>query len=279
METTPIVLHPMRELDLPDAYVLSKAVGWPHRLDDWRMAFALGEGLVAKSGAVTVGTVMWWRYGEQQARVGMVIVHPELQRAGLGLKLMQASLARIGATSVILNATGPGEGLYRRMGFHSIAMIEQHQGTAVLHAARAEAPNILRLQPSDLDRITSLDCESIGAPRKHVIEALLAIGEAVGIDEDGALAGVAFCRRFGRGLLIGPLIARDADTAEDLLAYWVTRHQGGFLRIDTPAALGLANVLVKYGLQKVDSVCTMLKGVPPEDGPARNFALANQALG
>lgn len=40
---TEISLRSMTENDLPAASALSKALSWPHRLEDWEFMFQLGE--------------------------------------------------------------------------------------------------------------------------------------------------------------------------------------------------------------------------------------------
>lgn len=272
-----IELCPLREADLAQAHALSQAVGWPHRLEDWRLVCGLGEGLMAFAGARPVGTVMWWRYGSEQLRVGMVIVHPDLQGAGLGSRLMDACLSRASEPSILLNATHAGERLYRRLGFSPSATIDQHQGTAL--ASKRGYERVRPLRPADLETAACLDAQAIGAARRPVLDALLATGEAAVLVDGNDVAGVGFCRPFGRGHVIGPLVARDLAGCEQLLAYWIARHTGSFVRVDTPLALGLGRALENCGLAKVDTVTSMVRGEPPERAAFATFALASQALG
>lgn len=272
-------VRPMQNADIPAVHRLSHSVGWPHRPDDWTLALRLGEGFVALRGHDVAGTVMWWRYGDSQARIGMVIVDPNLQRAGLGRQLMDACLSRLDGSSQILNATAAGEPLYLRLGFTPAETIEQYQGLIPASAKPNPGHRVRHATPSDFDAIVAIDQQAIGAPRPHVLQALIDVGEAVVIDGPAGLLGAAFVRRFGRGRIIGPLIASNGVIARDLGAYWLAQHPGEFLRIDTPPALGLAAMLDGFGLQKVDTVVTMVKGTPSSTGPMRCYAIASQALG
>ena len=278
-ELRTFAFRPMDEADLPVVHRLSRSVGWPHRIEDWALALRLGAGVIALEPAGIAGTVMWWRYGDTQARVGMVIVHPSLQRAGLGRQLMTACLNQLEVPTCILNATAAGESLYRTLGFVPIETIEQYQGIATQHEVAPASLRIRKATALDMHAIVAMDRQAIGAPRGHVLEALAAAGEVVVAEGAAGLQGVAVCRRFGRGHLIGPLTAANETIASELAAYWLARRTGEFVRIDTPPARGLPRRLAAFGLGKVDSVVSMVKGQCSDCGPMLCYALASQALG
>jgi GNAT superfamily N-acetyltransferase len=272
---------PLSVADLPAALALSQAVKWPHRLEDWRFVFEIGAGLAAFSGGRLIGVAMWWPYGDRQSRIGMVIVDPSLQRAGVGRRLMARILNRAASPTILLNATKEGEALYRRLGFQPIGEIFQHQGVAAAEPALA-ARDGQRLRPferRDADVVLALDAAAVGAERRRLIDRLLIEGEAILLEEGGAVAGFAFHRRFGRGGLIGPVAARDAGSAQALIAHWIGVEPGLFQRIDLSSDLGLSPWLEARGLKQVDSVTTMVLGAPPQTGAVKIFGIANQALG
>jgi GNAT superfamily N-acetyltransferase len=275
-------ISPLTSHHLPAAQILSRAVGWAHRLEDWQFAHAVGHGLAATSGGQLAGTAMWWVYADKVARIGLVIVDPTLQRSGIGRALMQGMLERISVPSVMLNATVPGEPLYRRLGFEGIGSIVQHQGTVV-----AAPPVTLRagerirpLQRSDLAHAVRLDAEASGGERAHVITALFENGKGIVLHDARGIAGFTFTRRSGRGHTIGPVVARDAPAAKALIANQIGGHAGTFMRIDVPGGCGLSDWLEATGLVKVDEVVTMVRGVPPaQANEFRGFAIVSQALG
>ena len=268
--------------DLPAAVNLTHDVQWPHRLEDWQFVLALGQGLAATAGDRLVGTAMWWTYERAVTRIGMVLVDPQVQRAGIGRALMAGVLARIATPAIVLNATEVGEPLYRKLGFLRTATIVQHQGTSAslpLAALRA-GERIRPLGRNETARLIACDAAAVGVPRTDLIEALIVHAEAVVLDDAGETAGFAFCRRFGRGLVIGPVVARDAQAAKALIAHWIGSHAGKFVRIDVPEDCNLSPWLDDLGLQRCDLVHTMCRGAPPTPtGPFRTFALVNQALG
>lgn len=268
--------------DLPAAQDLSRAVGWPHRVEDWQFSLSVGEGLVACAGGRIVGTIMWWRYQGRQARVGMVIVDPAIQRAGIGATLMREVLGRIAEPQVVLNATEAGEGLYRRLGFATVGRILQHQGTAgsVPPPPLGRGRRVRPAGRNDTDRMIALDSAALGAERAAVIRGLVEAGEAVVLADGGETAGFAFCRRFGRGHVIGPVVAPDVEAARTLIAHWIGSRAGQFTRIDVAGDSGLSDWLDDLGLARVEPALTMVRGEPlPAAGIPRAFAVVNQALG
>jgi predicted N-acetyltransferase YhbS len=78
----------MTSPDIGTATALSREQAWPHREEDWALFLEAGEGIVAEQAGRVLGTVMAWRYGEDFATVGMVIVASAVQGQGLGRKLM-----------------------------------------------------------------------------------------------------------------------------------------------------------------------------------------------
>lgn len=275
-------IEPLTAQDLPAAADLSRAVQWPHRLEDWQFVFTLGEGIAARQNGRLVGTAMRWTYDRKVARVGMVLVDPTIQRAGLGGKLMAALLSGVAAPAIVLNATEAGEPLYRRLGFTPSGGIVQHQGVptsgppVALQAGSAIRPFI----PEDGADLGQLDTEAFGVARAPVIEALLRHGDVVVLDRGNRCTGFAFCRRFGRGHVIGPVAAADLASAQAMIAHWISHLANDFVRIDVPDDSGLSPWLDGLGLSRRDRANTMSLGaVPPNGTTVRTFALANQALG
>lgn len=91
-------------------------------------------------------------------------------------------------------------------------------------------------------------------------------------------AGFAVARRFGRGTVIGPVIAPDEAGAIAVVA--ALAEPGAFTRLDVPAeATALAGFLSDHGLARVDTVIAMTAGAWRSAPPPHRFALIAQALG
>lgn len=286
MPVTPdpaIHYRPFTTADLHAAHGLSIALNWPHREADWAMAGRVGEGFVAEREGRLVGVAFVTHQGDYSS-IGLVIVSAAHQGQGIGRRLMQSCLDAAQPRTAILNATTAGVPLYRRMGFVDYGCIQQHQGVARL-AGLPPAGTDTSLQilgPADHGPMIALASVASGLDRRLVLEDLLADAErAVGIVVEGRLQGAALLRQFGRGYLIGPVIARHSGQAQQLIGHLLGQVPGGaFVRLDILAGCGLADWLESLGLACVGQASRMVRGTPPLASPtARPFALVTQALG
>jgi predicted N-acetyltransferase YhbS len=280
-ESERLELRPLTDNDIGAVHALSVEVAWPHRPEDWRLFHEVGHGVVACDGAErVVGSAMWWPFGDKLGCIGMVIVSPRLQAKGTGRRMMRTLFEAAGDRTLKLNATPAGLRLYQSEGFEPIGEIFQHQGIAKV--TREKPPVSVRpLRDEDWEAIIELDREAYGGDRKVLMEALASRAKGTVYEIDGAVAGFALCRPFGRGHVVGPIVAMDDDAAIALTLPHVEDHAGSFLRVDTPSADGeFPRFLEEAGLVTVDRVLSMARGPfekPP--GPARIFGLVSQALG
>lgn len=277
-----LVLREIAGADAPLCVELSRRVGWPHRVEDWEMVIGLGHGVVAALGRKLVGSALWWPYGESHATLGMIIVSPEQQGAGIGKRLMQALLAQTEGRSLMLNATVAGEPLYAKSGFVPYGGVRQYHGEVLAVAAPELRPGdrLRRGARTDLPLLERLDLEASGLLRGPALSALLARGECVILERNGDPIGFSIQRAFGRGLVIGPVVAADGADARTLVTHWLHGRQGQFMRIDVSADSGLGEWLVERGFGPAGEVTAMVRGERPHaSGSARVYALINQALG
>lgn len=278
MQTRQIDLATFGPEHLDAAVNLSRQAGWPHRIEDWQMALALSEGLVAVEDDRVVGTVLVTSYKADCATINMVIVDEAMRGRGLGSRLMDAALRIAGNRPLRLVATADGLPLYEKLGFRETGAVLQHQGIAadLLAPVTTSAANA-----ADLDAIAKLDQRAFGADRGELIAYLAKVGEFAVIRRDGHVAAFAALRAFGRGEVIGPVVAGNVDDAKALVAHFIAMRPGRFLRVDTTADAGLSAWLVEQGLAHVGGGIAMMQ--PPARRPvnpaAATFALANQALG
>lgn len=265
---------------LDQAHALSGALAWPYRREDWAFALALGRGFGVEIDGRLVGTALWWPYGDDYAAIGMIIVAPDAQRRGIGARLMDALMADAAGRTMILNSTLEGEPLYTRLGFVPYGEVRQHQ--AVLpHAPWIDASVPIRaVAPGDLTALHALDRAAAGMERTALLDALGAVSDTLVIARDGTITGYAGVRVWGRGVVIGPVIAASIAEAQALIATLAARHVGAFVRIDVTHASGLGAWLARLGLAEVGQVRAMALGPPPASAPtATLFALSNQSLG
>jgi ribosomal protein S18 acetylase RimI-like enzyme len=278
---TAINYRSMTEGDLAGAYRLSLAVRWPHRLEDWQFVHRLGIGFVAEENGALIGTALCWKYGKEHASLGMIIVSPEHQGKGIGRELMTQVLDELGNRCTLLNATPAGQPLYERLGFVPTGTIHQHQGTMLAAApvALAAGERLRMIEPVDLPALAALASRALGMPRDGVLASLLDIAEGVVLERDGEAIGFSLMRRFGRGHVIGPVVASDSGLAKVLIAHWAAAYAGSFVRIDVTGMSGLGQWVSELGLAQVDTGVSMMRGaLPRQDESIRQFAIINQAL-
>jgi ribosomal protein S18 acetylase RimI-like enzyme len=274
-------LTALRADHLPQGLALSRALNWPYREEDWRFAAALGHGIVAEVDGQARATALWWPYGENHGSIGMIIVDPALQGQGLGRALMNALLQQAANRTLILNSTEEGLRLYIGLGFVPYGQIFQHQ--AILHRdpdAVTTDGELRPARPDEHDRIVALDHAASGMDRARLIHALLQVGAVDVLELRGEVIGYACCRRFGHGVVIGPVVAPAQQDAMALISLIAKRHVGQFVRIDIPESSGLSAWLNSIGLPQVGHVVSMVRGapMPPATTPPL-LALANQSLG
>jgi hypothetical protein len=209
----------------------------------------------------------------------MIIVTKAAQGRGCGARLMDALLAAAHPRTVTLNSTTEGLALYERRGFMRTGVVQQHQG---IPHGRHEAPPESLVKPmaaTDFDAVERLDRQATGWDRRPMLKRLLEVGEGFVLARDGEPRGYAISRRFGRGHVIGPVVAERLDDARTLIEAALARLGQVFVRVDTAATTQLGDWLERIGLPQVGDATTMVRGprLPPQ-GPARMFALANQSF-
>lgn len=273
----PIALRPDH---VPQAFALSAALNWPYREEDWRFALELGHGLAVEAERRLVATALWWPHDEAFASCGMIIVSAEFQGRGIGRRLMDELLRQTGGRTLLLNSTREGHALYERLGFVDCGEVSQHQAVLAQTPAAPPRHGTRPFRPGDLPAIRDLDRRASGMGRAALLDAVFAHGSGLVIERAGQVVGYGCVRRWGRGVVIGPVVARDLADAKALIAELAAPHAGGFVRIDVTRAQGLTQWLGEVGMPCVDRVVSMVRGAPPTPAPAPTlYALSNQSLG
>jgi GNAT superfamily N-acetyltransferase len=279
-ETT---LRPVHAGDLAAMHGLTQQMSWPHRAEDCAQLLALGDGIAAVDPVYdTIGVGLRWSFGEV-GTIGMVLVAAERQGRGIGRALMTALIADSEPRALMLNATAEGLPLYEKLGFVSTGLVRQHQGRLAEGSVLPPVPAVpvRRAVPADHTALCALDAAAFGTDRSALIGSLLAGGDAWLVERAGQPTGFAVLRSFGRGMIIGPVVASSEDEAIALVAAAARAAPAGVLRVDIAApAERLAAWLAAAGLPAVDTVTIMRRGNWPATSKGlRRFGLALQAWG
>lgn len=268
-----ITIAPFAPVHLEGALRLSQQVQWPHRAEDWALSLAISKGVVALEGSAVVGTALCTCFGDV-ATLNMIIVDGRMQGRGLGRRLMEQVMAEAGGREMRLVATPEGRPLYEKLGFVAAGEIVQYQG--VVRPLATVVESLVRAGgPGDLAAAARLDLAATGMARKGLLERIAATGDLLVTG-----GGFALLRRFGRGHVLGPVIARSVDEAQALMAQAARRLPGQFLRIDMPAEHVSADFLAALGLVHAGGGIAMTRAPRPRPvSEFHTYALVSQALG
>lgn len=277
-------------VELDRLHALSLSVGWPHRAEDWQFLRESGQGFVALDDIGRVlGSAMWFAHGADFATVGMVITSPRLQTLGAAQWLMKRVFDRIPGRDLRLNATRAARRLYLSLDFQPEKTVYQCQGIARMPTTGnlAQARGDIRTLDADVVAAAiALDAAGFGVRRTALIEKLFAHSVGYGLFKGDKLTAFAFCRPFGRGHVLGPVVAENDADAVAIVRPHIADHSGSFLRVDTHKDNGeFAAFLSHAGMPVFDTVLTMSLGKRLADFAAggspmpKTYALASQTLG
>ena len=270
----PIRFRPMVTEDLIHAHELSRAVGWPHRLQDWQWIHQVSQGIVAENAHGILGTALCCLQGDYIS-LGLVIV--DVRRQGLVDQVLNDASPR----TPLLVATPQRAPLYASQGFITYEHIHQHQTASAPALPHHELPvghTLHEITSQHFHQLSELASSATGMNRGLVLAALLKISQyVIGMERDRQQVGFALLRPFGRGLAIGPAVAESAEQAKVLIVALLSRVAGQFVRLDVTHSSGLSNWSTDIGIPQMDKVAQMVKGSPPIPlGNALQMALANK---
>jgi GNAT superfamily N-acetyltransferase len=276
MNAEPLHLARMGPEHLDGAVALSRGESWPHRAEDWALILSQSAGVVALDGGHVVATAIAVPFGPV-ATMGMILVDRSLRGRGLGRRVMEHAMTQVSPAEWRLVATQDGLPLYRKLGFEPCGEVQQHQGIA--RAVPGGLPEVWA-SAANARALVELDRAATGMERDWLIDALLHNGRVLIHREGGEVVAFAAVRHFGRGDLVGPIVARTEMEAREMLATLLTVLAGQFLRVDTIGNTGLGSLLSEHGLVAVGGGTAMRRGSSHRTaGSHRCFALAAQALG
>lgn len=242
--------------------------GWGAGRDD-TVAFRAAdpEGfLLAWIDGEPVGSISAVRYDDDYSFVGYYIVDPALRGGGIGHRLFDAALARIGSASSGLDGVAEQVPTYASLGYAPTHVTTRYAGSAAIVSAAlaAQAMIVDDISPSDIDGIVGYDARHVPAPRERFVRAWLDPASprqsyAIGRGDD--IRGYATVRPMvGGGSRIGPLFADDALAARALLAACAVAAiaNGDDLAIDIPSPNAAAVDLVESMGMKPRFACTRM---------------------
>lgn len=237
--------------DIPNALRLCEQANWNHLAADWDRCLALnpdaclggfeGGELKATCTLTPFGTVGW---------AGTFLVDEALRGKGYGKMMFAAMLEtalRQGIDCLGLDSSDAGRPIYLKYAFQMTGQgIELWTGSAAADGSDSHA-DTRPLQPADWDSLLAFDQASVKLSREQQLRMLAAeSGASIRvIEEDGALCAFGFSRPGRMTGTIGPVVARDDESACSIvLALMADRHA-----LDGEKPVGLA-VLDNVGFKE-----------------------------
>jgi GNAT superfamily N-acetyltransferase len=230
-------LRLLAQSDIPRAMRLKDEAGWNQTAEDWQRFLAAGpQGCFAAvvDGGL-VGTATTIVYDGTVAWISMLLVDPRYRGAGIGKALLGAAMAhleKLGVPTIKLDATPQGRPIYARLGF--VEEYELERWTLRRPEAAVVSPSASGAIVEGLDDIARLDRDAFGADRGGLVSSMAAAAPELVVQarRGGALDGFALGRHGSHADQLGPLVARDAATARQLLDDFLHRSRRGEVYVD-----------------------------------------------
>lgn len=274
--SSPLRFRVLGRHDLPFADSLRALAGWNQTLSDWERFLATEPTgcFLAEWNGTPAGTATTIVYGHELAWIGMVLVHPEFRRRGIGQGLLRHCidfLRERGARCIKLDATPLGRTVYEGLGFRDEWTLKRWARTATSPQAAGQEPGRadLRVGPDagqrvptvlgdptrdlGIDKASShvglrewragdeqllgpLDASAFGASRRRLLPALASQSRSAVVLEPrpGRPAGFGFLRPGSQAHYLGPVVATSADAGIRMVEALLPASEGQPVFWDVP---------------------------------------------
>jgi GNAT superfamily N-acetyltransferase len=265
----------LTRVHIAGAMALSVEAGWNQTPDDWALFIDRGQTRGIFIEGELIATAATLPYEPRLGYVSMVLVTPRYRNRGIATRMLRESVDDLEARdwAAMLDATPAGAVVYRRLGFVDIFPLRRWQG----EGGNARGAALRPARPQDVDWLITLDATAFGASRWFLIRDFLARSGTQTLVSD---AGFVVRRKGIRADQIGPLVAADAQGAQQLLAAALGLG-GGPVFLDVPDhQQSIAAMLEarKFSVQRPFTRMAHGLSTRPDD-PARLFVAAGPEFG
>jgi len=286
---SPVIRIRLRpEADVPFADQIRAAAGWNQTPDDWRLFLEWQPDgcYVAEVDGRLAGTATTTCYGTEVAWIGMVLVHPDCRRHGVGRALLSHCLGFLRERrirSIKLDATPLGKTLYDQLGFVDEWTLARWETAAAAAEPPPAGGAVRALHADDWGQLLALDEAAFGACRQAVLRGLGrgSLEALVSTASPGALNGFGFLRAGSRATYLGPVIAATAEAGLALLRALLAQAQGSPVYCNIPDQNKHAVDLIQQaGFTRQRPFIRMTLGESPKPVlPSYQYSIADPALG
>lgn len=274
----------MTPADIPAGLELCRASRWNQVRRDWELFLQLsprGCRVAAKDERV-VGTVTTVRYQDHFSWIGMVLVDPQERRQGIGTQLLQRALDVLkDEVSVRLDATPAGHEVYRKLDFVDEYRLSRMETAGSISSSEKNSAQLMT--EADLREVIEMDCEVFGADRRVTLSWMFdgAPEYAWIIMRGRRIAGYTFGRHGHNFEHLGPVIAEEQETAQQLVMACLNKNEGKSFILDASQhdpewRLWLESI----GFKEQRPFIRMFHGSNPYPGlPEKQFAVLGPEFG
>ncbi|WP_020060891.1 GNAT family N-acetyltransferase [Bacillus sp. 123MFChir2] len=227
----------LNKSDISQLLSLFDAVGWLHDISFMKEQFetylSIGTLFGHDNEGQLVSCIAVFPYKTGFTSIGMLIVHPNFQRKGLGRSLLDICIKNAPPLQpVTLIATDAGTPLYRTYGFNTVTSI--HRLERNRRTAKTGSFATRTITSKDLNALIQFDYEASSAYRPDLYSMLLHRAHlSLKVERNDRLEAFALCIQKGDTLCVTPLIASNEEDALHLLLS-ICNKWTGTVCIDVP---------------------------------------------
>ncbi len=281
------MIHKLSHDDINDLHGLSHQAGWEHTPADWDSLLKSGTvfGHRNETGRAISSCVLT-TFGQAMTALGMLIVSEENRRLGLATALMRHAIKTTNTDKhpLILCSGKSVEGFYKSFGFHTVERLSKLEAGPDIEVPDSGFSSKIDAHPfntENLDRVIGLDTEVHGYDRSNMLSVRTeqATSKTVMLKQGGGtLLGYGFGILQGEQMLVGPAIAFNRFTAQEIIREVIKDHAGP-VRIDVmDQRQDLKDVLLEAGFKETERQPIMLLGATELPGRRDHiFSPASQA--
>lgn len=272
----------MDQEDLAIAIAWAGQEGWNPGIHDGACFYACDpEGFwIAEVDGEPVALLSSVRYAARLGFLGFYLVRPDCRGMGVGRVVWRQGMDSLEGCTVGLNTAASCEAKYQKMGFQTAHHVIRYRGGAggVLQAD----PYLLPLTDIPFDRVVAFDTTFFFSSREAFLASWITRPGviALGILQDGHLAGYGVLRQAWDGFRIGPLFALNPSHAHRLYTALKAYGGEGPVYMDIPDANPNAMELAEsFGMEPVKKTVRMYSGDPPSLPLSGIYGLTSLELG
>jgi GNAT superfamily N-acetyltransferase len=285
---THYTIEVLSESNLESLIRMKEQFRWNQTDNDLKRLLRLNRhgNFAAYDGNRMIGTITTMLYGTELAWIGMMMVDRGYRRRGIAKSLLTRALEylrRVGVDNIRLDATPEGLPLYETMGFVPESTIERWEYSAKSDLHGDAHP----FEKMFLPAIMKLDKTAFGADRSMLLQSLLEESDPSSHSlictspSTKAIDGYAFARTGSNAYYIGPVVARNAESALSLLEGMLSQVRNQNVWFDFNKSFRFpADYFPRHGFVHQRNLTRMSLNAKPMNGSSQLvFAIAGPELG